>query len=202
MKHSLALINIIEEGPRSASHYWDDEVFARMRPDIYREHVETFFAIHRAKESTKSLWYKALTWLRGWSVGAAIASLPKSHKWTRSGGTSTCGSLVSRRPTSTGVRVTLPLENEIPLFMKALGPQFTSPASLLSRLIDCYDALLSIKAQKDRTPDRHYTSIATLSLLPCVPVEELHALVLCIYIGLCVANGKRLAFGTLDESTP
>ena len=125
MKHSLALVKVIEEGGRS-SHYWDDNVFARSRPDIvshiYREHVETYFAFHRVKDSTKSLWYKALAWLRGLERRCRHRVFTKEPQMDPAWWDKHVRLIVSRRPTGTTVRLTLPLENEIPLFMKALGP--------------------------------------------------------------------------------
>lgn len=125
MKHSLVLVKVIEQGGRSA-HYWDDDVFARSRPDIvshiYREHVETYLAFHRVKDSTKSLWYKALAWLRGLERRCRHRVFTKEPQMDPAWWDKHVRLIVSRRPTGTNVRLTLPLEDEIPLFMKAVAP--------------------------------------------------------------------------------
>lgn len=127
MKNSFELVKILEEGGKSP-HYWDDQVFARSKPDIvshvYREHVETYFAFHRTKASTKSIWYKASTWLRGLERRCRhrlFAQDPQLDPlwWQRHVRT-----IVSRRATS--VRLTLPLEDEIGVFMEALRPHFVA----------------------------------------------------------------------------
>lgn len=128
MKHSLDLVKALEQQGATLVHFWDDGVFAQTSPDIvshvYREHVETYFMFDRAKPSTKSLWYKASTWLRGLERRCRhrlFTQEPQTDPlWWRK----QVRTIVSRRATS--IRLTLPLETEIGLFLDALRPHFVA----------------------------------------------------------------------------
>jgi hypothetical protein len=125
MKHSIAIVNMLEENGKSP-HYWEDDVLARSTPDIvshvYREHVEVYLAFERARASTRTVWYKASTWLRRLERRCHHRLFTKEPQMDPVWWGKHVRAIVSRRATS--IRLTLPLEDEIKIFMDALRSHF------------------------------------------------------------------------------
>ena len=128
MKHSTAIVSMLEGNGSSSHHYWEDQVFARSPPDIvahvYREHVEVYLALEHTKISTRTVWYKSSTWLRGLERRCRHRLFAKEPQLDPVWWAKHVRAIVSRRPTS--VRLTLPLEDEIEVFMDALRPHFVA----------------------------------------------------------------------------